>query len=260
MKIRTDFVTNSSSSSFVVEISIKATNGEEYITKVNPDDGGGNGDANIMCTAKDVLESNSIASLAKLLEKKIEINEPEGASDYFKEKVSEFFKEISEKFTSIDEIDTITFRRIWSAWGEASSCFGWNLECYAEELPDLAAKVCELEGDEKEKAKDDLQKYLSNYSGSIDGEWGGCFPSGFMGANGKGAIVWTGIANSIEDFAQKVVSQNLPNDDYAVETTTINIKSKNVTQTAEYILVGSSFDKDEEYWDEEDLWEYFNDL
>lgn len=42
------------------------------------------------------------------------------------------------------------------------------------------------------------------------------------------------------------------NDDYAIETTTINIKSKNVTQTAEYVLGGSGFDEDEEYWDEEE--------
>ena len=58
--------------------------------------------------------------------------------------------------------------------------------------------------------------------------------------------------NSIEEFAQKVVSQDLPNDDYAIETTTINIKSKDITQTAEYILGGSGFDEDEEYWDEEE--------
>lgn len=46
MKTRTDFVTNSSSSSFVVDI-IMDKDGNEYTTAIDPDDGGGNGNATL---------------------------------------------------------------------------------------------------------------------------------------------------------------------------------------------------------------------
>ena len=36
-------------------------------------------------------------------------------------------------------------------------------------------------GEEKEEAKKELADYLAHFDGRIEGEWGGCFPTGFMG-------------------------------------------------------------------------------
>ncbi len=249
MKIRTDFVTNSSSSSFVVEIAIKTTDGKEFLSRVDPNGGDGIGDANILCSAEDVLKSESVEELTQLLTEKIVVNVPEEdivvnmpeeAADCCAENIATFFNNVAKEIKSIGDIDTITFSRIWSAWGEGASCFGWNLDYFAEELPELAEQVCELDGEEKENAKKALQNYLSKFPGTIEGEWGGCFPSGFMKTKAKGSIVWTGIANNIEEFAQKVMDEDLPNDDYAVETITVDMQSKKVTQRAEYILGGNS--------------------
>lgn len=237
MKIRTDFVTNSSSSSYVVEIAIKFTDGTEAFVSLGDVE---SSNANLLCNAGDVLKCRSIASLAKLLDKALEHEqEDEQERDEYKEELSEFFERVSKKHTKINDIDTITFCRIWSAWGEASSAFGWNMDCFAEELPKLAAKVCETRGEAKKKAKKELEKYLSNLDLEVYGNWQGYFPTGFMGSKATGTLVWTQLADSIEEFAQKIVeivTEDIPGADYAEETTTINIKSKDVTQTAEYLL------------------------
>ena len=61
----------------------------------------------------------------------------------------------------------------------------------AKELPGLAKRVCESKGEEKEVAKKEMAEYLAKFNGSIDGNWGDRFPSGFMGSTATGAIVWT---------------------------------------------------------------------
>ena len=56
------------------------------------------------------------------------------------------------------------------------------------------------------------------------------------GSNAPARIVWDRIADSIEDFAQRIVDDNVPDDDYAEETTVIDMQTHTITQKAEYIF------------------------
>ena len=241
MKIRSDFVTNSSSSSYTIEISAKFANGEtEFFELASPCEE--SGDSNVNCSAQDVLKCKTVQDLIDLLNKNIVVDEDceddETMNSYCQEELNILYEKIKNNASNIEDIEELTFERTWNSWGEGASCFGANLEAFAEEMPDLARAVVESEGEEKEKAIKAFSDYLENFTGSIESEWGHCFPAGFMDAERKGAIVWEGYAKDIEEFAQMVVDENLPYDDFAVETTTIYFKEKRIEQNAEYLLKG----------------------
>ncbi len=249
MKIRTDFVTNSSSSSFVVEIKVETTDGREFIQAVDPDDGGGNGNVEVNCTAEEILAASSVEELANILSGGIEAIEPEGANEWYAQQLEAFADRLTGAIDDISEVQSVTLKGRWFAWGEGSSCFWYNVEDIDEELYALAQRVCESDGDEKEEAKAQLSEHLENFTEGIEGEWGGRFPCGLAGTEEKGEIVWEKCAEDIEEFAQMILDEDLPSDDYSVETVVIDMQKKEITHTAQYIPGGMESEGGE--WDEE---------
>lgn len=106
MKIRTDFVTNSSSSSFSVVIAISDVNGNSYTLEVNPADEytGGGGEATLQVKEKKIFGAESVDSLLHYLTDQIVFEDGE---DYFEELADEMDEEIECEEYSVKAIRKI---------------------------------------------------------------------------------------------------------------------------------------------------------
>ena len=137
MKFRSDFVTNSSSSSFVVEVEVESDE-SRVVFETHPTDEGAN--SNFKCSGKDIAGVNTIEQLCELLQKSM--------SGTGKTKIKGFVSDIQDNIADITDISTVTLRRVWISMGESSGCTVVN----DEKLQELAKKVTKAKGDQKDAA------------------------------------------------------------------------------------------------------------
>lgn len=221
MKIRGDFVTNSSSSSFTCEITVRGSGGTASVGEnpmnYDPEQGG---TVYFDADLHDISDHlASVESLARWLALSLKAD---CETPLFKGRKTLFVKSMQKKFASIEEIEKVEISRRYDAWGEfADLVADGDLK-----LKELAKKYLESTGTAKEQARAEMLAYINTTTdarGDIFG-WG-CAVSRY---------VWYG--NSLDQLAERLCSNRGPGSVSGRERKSVDLKTGEYIDESEFYL------------------------